>query len=562
MIMSSAASKIIILDESIVSKIAAGEVVERPASVVKELVENAIDAGSKKIVVEVKGGGRKFIRITDDGFGMTKDEAALALERHSTSKIREEKDLYTITTLGFRGEALPSIASVSKLEISTKRKNTVGIILNTEGAKIKEIKEAGIPEGTTVIVRDLFYNTPARLKFLKSKTTEIGHIGNIISQFIFSHPEISFKLTSDGNELLSSPGNGSLFDSVACVYGADISKNLVSLDFTQDLITVNGTTVRSTISRIDRGYQSFFVNKRYVRNSLLSRALEEAFRDLIPKGRYPVAVIFINLPSSQVDVNVHPTKREVKFVNTQKVLDTVTSAVRSALSKGKKGQPKISESFYEKTLGPSSAEIDVFFREVMEPLKDESLASGWFPLAQLFNTYIVAIAGEALVLVDQHAAHERIIYDSLRGKRAVGAQNLLIPENIELPPALSMVLMEKIDVIRSYGFDIEHFGKDAFILRTVPAPLSKVSPKEVLIDMLTELKNLGKTTQLDQLEEKIRAVIACHGATRAGDKLEHAEMQSLLQQLSRTENPATCPHGRPTMIELSKVELEKMFKRK
>lgn len=562
MIESSAVSKIIILDEFIVSKIAAGEVVERPASVVKELVENSIDAGSKKIVVEVKGGGRKFIRVTDDGLGMTKDEAALALERHSTSKIREEKDLYTITTLGFRGEALPSIASVSRLEISTKRKGAVGIILKAEGGKIKEIKEAGIPDGTTVIVRDLFYNTPARLKFLKSKTTEIGHIGNIVSQFIFSHPEISFKLTSDGNELLSSPGNGSLSDSVACVYGTDISKNLIPIDFIQDSITVNGATVRPTISRIDRGYQSFFVNKRYVRNSLLSRALEEAFRDLIPKGRYPVAVVFIDLPSNQVDVNVHPTKREIKFVNTQKVLNTVTSAIRGALSKVQKEQIKISEPFYEKTLEPSSAEIDVFFREVMEPLTDESLASKWFPLAQLFNTYIIATGGEALVLVDQHAAHERVIYDSLRGKRTLGAQNLLISENIELPPALSMVLMEKIDILKSYGFDIEHFGKDTFIVRAVPAPLSKISPKEVLIDMLTELKNLGKTTQLDQLEEKIRAVIACHGATRAGDKLEHVEMQSLLQQLSKTENPTTCPHGRPTMIELSKVELEKMFKRK
>ena len=552
--------RIIILDEPIVNKIAAGEVVERPASVVKELVENSIDAGAGKITVEVAEAGRKLIRVSDDGCGMSGDEVKLSLERHSTSKIKEEKDLYSIMTLGFRGEALPSIASVSKLEISSKAEDEAGVILKEEGGKIKEINEAGIPLGTTVIVRDLFFNTPARLKFLKSRGTELGHIGNIISQFIFSHPGISFKLIADGNELLSSPGSSSLFDSIASVYGSDLAKDLIPVSFSENSISVGGFVTLPTVSRIDRGYESFFVNKRYVRNALLSRSLEEVFRDLIPRGRYPVAIIFIELPAGEVDVNVHPTKREVKFVNTQKVLNSISSAVKNSLS-GPEQRVQGQESLRLET-GDSRLQTDVFFKEVMEPLQGELQNLKWAPLAQLLNTYIIATDGRALVLIDQHAAHERIIYDSLKDKKTFGSQSLLIPESIELPPLLAQVLMDKMDIFKDYGFDMEHFGKDTFMIRALPAPIARVSPKEVLIDMLTEIGELGKTAELEKLEEKIRALVACHGAVRAGDKLGPAEMQNLLKDLSQTENPATCPHGRPTMIELSKDELEKMFKRK
>ena len=546
-------SRIIILPEDLINKIAAGEVVERPASVVKELIENSIDAGARRITVEVEEGGKKLISVTDNGSGMTGQEVKLALERHSTSKIKTLDDLFSITTLGFRGEALPSIASVSKLEIMSKvqsPKSEVGTYLRAEGGKIKELKDIGCPEGTKVEVRDLFYNTPARLKFLKATSTEMRWIAEVVSKFCLSSPEIAFTLIADGKELLRTWGSGKLMDSLVAVYGVDLAKNLLEVSLSQEKIKVSGFLAKPTLSRIDRDYESFFVNRRFVRAPLLNRAVEEIFRNLIPSSRYPIAILFIDLPAREVDVNVHPTKREVRFLKVNEVLEAIKSAVKKSLE-------SIIPTFEAeelpraKTWIPPTLEFEV---TAIQPL---------MPITQLNQTYILATDGEDLALIDQHAAHERILFDQInRELTAKSEQPLLIPETINLKVAEALVLEENLETLKSFGFELEAFGKDTYLLRSVPVVLGKVNPRQTILDMIAELANLGKTRSLEVIQESIKKLIACHGAIKAGDKLSADEMSRLIRDLYSTENPLTCPHGRPTMIRFTKDDLERMFERK
>ncbi len=545
-------SRIQALSEDLINKIAAGEVVERPASVVKELVENSIDASATKIKVEIQSAGRKLIRVSDDGRGMNAEEISLALERHTTSKISKLDDLFNIQTLGFRGEALPSIASVSKTKIEP----------NPSGA------------GVTVEVKDLFWNTPARKKFLKSPMTEMGHIGDIVSKYAMANPNIAFELISDGKPLLSSPGTGNLKDAVLAVYGIDLLRELV--EFSSDgTVKLHGLISRPTLTRIDKSYETFYVNGRYVRNFLLNRALEEAYRTLIPNNRYPVAIIFIDVDPKQVDVNVHPTKREIKFVKTQEVMDAVTSAVKASLEnqniraserenqsiriseeqrEEQKWQPEMAEILFEPR--PSShvpaQEIELEVSAV-QPL---------IPIYQYKETYIICTDGEDLVLIDQHAAHERILYDQLGQRSNVQSrQSLLIPETIELTAKEAIVLQDNIEYLRGIGFDLEEFGNNSYILRSVPTVSAKASAKQLLIDIISELQNLEKSAQLEIKQENIRKLIACHSAIKAGDKLTAPEMNQLIKDLYTTENPLTCPHGRPTMFRLTEEELKKRFAR-
>jgi len=534
-------SKIQVLPEDLINKIAAGEVVERPASVVKELVENSIDANATKIKVEIQSAGRKLIRVSDDGCGMSAEEIAVALARHTTSKIAKLDDLFNIQTLGFRGEALPSIASVSKTKIEP----------NPSGA------------GITVEVKELFWNTPARKKFLKSPMTEMGHIGNIVSKYAMANPNIAFELASDGKPLLSSPGTGNLKDAVLAVYGIDLLKELI--EFSSDgAVRVHGLISRPTLTRIDKAYENFYVNGRYVRNFLLNRALEEAYRTLIPGNRYPAAIIFIEIDPKQVDVNVHPTKREIKFVKTQEVMEAVTSAVKASLENQIIRLPerenqsiRISDELEEKQNwmpAPSS--------HIPLPELEVSAVQPLIPIYQHKETYIICTDGEDLVLIDQHAAHERILYDQLSRQSSVASrQSLLIPETLELPPKESIVLQENIEYLRNIGFDLEEFGNNAYILRSVPAVSAKASAKQLLTDILSELQNLGKSAQLKIKQENIRKLIACHSAIKAGDKLNGQEMNQLIKDLYTTENPLTCPHGRPTMSRLTEEELTKRFAR-
>ena len=576
--------RIKILPEDLINKIAAGEVVERPASVVKELIENSLDASATKITVEIQNAGRKLIRVSDNGSGMTKEELSLAVQRHSTAKISQLEDLFNIQTLGFRGEALPSIASVSRLEIRSSFNgndagNDAGSLLLVEGGKTLKHEDIGSPIGTTIAVKDLFFNTPARKKFLKSPATEMGHIGNIVSKYAMAFPQVAFELISDGKPLLSSPGAGSLKEAVMAVYGIDLLKELLEAEFNFNQGRVYGLISRPTLSRIDKTYENFYVNGRYVRNFLLNRALEEGYRTLIPNNRFPVAILFVDIDPKLIDVNVHPTKREIKFLKTQEVMDAVSSSAKETLSKfsevrsrdegveaslevgsGKKKEDSIDQ------LPISPIQTGILTQNLTSNIKDADLVVSaiqpLFPIYQYKDTYIICTDGEDLVLIDQHAAHERIIYDQLSHKSQVSSrQSLLIPVTIELSPKEIAALQENIEYLKTLGFDLEEFGSNSYLLRAVPAVATKVSPKQLLIDIISEIQNLGKSAQMEIKQESIRKLIACHGAIKAGDKLNAPEMNQLIKDLYSTQNPLTCPHGRPTMFRITEEELKKRFSR-
>lgn len=564
------------LSEDLISKIAAGEVVERPASVVKELIENSIDAHATRITIEVQNAGRKLIRVSDNGDGMNRDEVLLAVQRHTTSKISKLDDLFNIRTLGFRGEALPSISSVSKLEVRSRVKGEgagidAGSQLKVEGGKIIHVEDAGCPVGTTVIVKDLFYNTPARRKFLKSNATEMGHIGNIVSKYVMAFPQIAFELISDGKPLLSSPGSGNLKDAVIAVYGVELAKELIENEFHFQLGKIYGLVSPPTLSRIDKTYETFYVNRRYVRNFLLNRALEEAYRTLIPNNRYPVAILFIELDPKQVDVNVHPTKREVKFLKTQEVMDAITTSIKNSLSKFGEHQKISSDSviYYDDSGSRQRREVSEKewkpeMADVLFPVTshESRVASQEVPIYQYKDTYIICTDGEDLVLIDQHAAHERILYEQLRKQETENRkQGLLIPENIEVNPKEAIILQENMEYLKSLGFDLEEFGNNSYLLRSVPAVATKASPKQLVMDIISEVQDLGKSAQLEIKQENIRKLIACHSAIKAGDKLTSHEMNQLIKDLYATANPTTCPHGRPTMVRLTEEELKKRFGR-
>lgn len=542
-----------VLSDDLINKIAAGEVIERPASVVKELVENALDAGAGQISVEVQDAGKRLIRVADNGSGMTVAEIELALQRHSTSKIATADDLFAIKTLGFRGEALPSIASIAQMKIEP----------NPSG------------NGLTAEVGALFYNTPARKKFLKSNATELGHIGDIIAKYALACPSVAFRLISDGKPLINSPGTGNLLDAVLAIYGAELARELVEVDRPFAAGRVVGLVSRPTISRLDKNYETFFVNGRYIKNFLLNRALEEACRTLIPNNRYPVAILFVEIDPRQVDVNVHPTKREVKFADNTMVMQAVREAVRDALAvgsmgKGEEAGREVGSEMVEMGTAdqlPISNIPSGFL--VLQPTPNFELpelalsgAQPLTPLYQLMPTYIVATDGRELTLIDQHAAHERILYDQLsRGSRVASSQSLLIPETIELSVGETMALMSNLDNLRGIGFEIAEFGGNSFIVRAVPAISAKIPVKQLLLDIVTELLETGGSTQLEVKRENIRKLVACHSAIKAGDPQTSQEMAGLIKDLYATENPLTCPHGRPTMVRITPEELAKRFGR-
>jgi len=536
-------SSIQILPEDLINKIAAGEVIERPASAVKELVENSIDAGARKITVEIQQAGRKLIRVSDNGLGMSEEEISLALQRHSTSKIKALEDLSNLNTLGFRGEALPSIASVSRMKIER----------NPSG------------QGLSVEIKDLFYNTPVRIKFLKSNSSELGHIGDIISKYAIAYPSVAFEFISDGKPILQSSGTGNLKEAILAVYGFELVKQLIDCAFDFDHGRIHGFISLPTLSRLDKNYENFYVNRRYIRNFLLNRALEEGYRTLIPSNRYPVAIIFIDIEPKEVDVNVHPTKREVKFAKTQAVMDAVRNAVlssfknlpRSAQSPMSSVERENQGDFGLQTLDFELAPLPAFI-----PQLEVSSVQPLFPIYQLKSSYIVATDGEDLVLIDQHAAHERILYDKLSDQTTTSpSQPLLLPETIEINPGDEPSLTENLAYLSTLGFEIEAFGTNTYLLRAVPIVASKTSARQLFVDLLSELSTMGRSTQLEIRQENIRKLIACHGAIKAGDPLNQEEMKQLIRDLYLSKNPLTCPHGRPTLLRLTEAELSKRFLR-
>lgn len=593
--------KIKILDDNISTKIAAGEVIERPVSVVKELIENSIDAGSKHIVVEIEKGGKSLIKVTDDGEGMDSDDVRLAFERHATSKISNLDDIFRIKTLGFRGEALPSIASVSVLTVLTKtREASTGTKCTLRGGIIEEFEETAVKEGCCVIVKDIFFNTPARLKFLQSSSREASLIVDLVSKYAIGHPNISFKLSVDGKEVLFTPGNGNLQEVIARIYGFDMAKDMILVDKTFDFGRIYGYISPPKHTRGNRSWETFFVNGRLVKDKGLSTSLEKAYRSLIPHDKFPIAFIKIEIDSSLVDVNVHPAKTEIRFQCESEVHQSLYETVKEGLSsntlipKEKLSLSKINfserfsaaenesflkEEYFTKIYGkienkPIHTSISVLpiktneqseiKKETCKDIKkDNPIFDIHFTriLGQLFKTYILVQGEKEFYLIDQHAAHERILFE--RYSEDLNTQNisqeLLCPSTLKLTFEELNFVEENSDFIRKMGFDFETFGKDTLLIRSVPYFFNKPVQPESLREAIDELKDNGELRWRSR--EKFLASMACHTAIKAGDDLSLDEMQELINQLLSTKNPYSCPHGRPTMISITIYELEKKFKR-
>ena len=558
-----------VLAREVASKIAAGEVVERPASVVKELVENSLDAGASQITVEAQGGGVRFIKVTDNGSGISEGDVQPAFRRYATSKIDTLADLETISTLGFRGEALPSIAAVAEMKILTQAAgDTAATYLQLRGGTVANREKRGRPQGTTVTVHHLFRHFPARLKFLKSATTENGHIANLLSQYALAFPEVRFNLSLEGRTTLHTPGNGNLRDVVAEVYGLEIAEQMLAIGGTAQAPGVTGLVSPASLARSSRGYLSFFVNRRWVRSSLLARAAEDAYQGSLMAGRHPIVILNVSLPPQEVDVNVHPTKTEVRFRSGQ----TVYAAVEKSISKVvvKASPPKVRVAASPPTPSPSlwtasGPETTPVPTPAPSLSATKAAEMTFVPIlrvaGQLSSSYIMAEGPEGLYLIDQHAAHERVLFERIltqRSQQNVDIQGLLEPVNVELSPKHEEVLKARGELLNEFGFSLEPFGGRSYLLRAVPVMMKGGNLAE---GVRTLLDSLSSDEGPLRREEKMAQSLACHAAVKAGESLTDEEMRELVRQLEQTSQPRTCPHGRPTMIHLSSRQLEKEFGR-
>ncbi len=555
-----------VLDKELMARIAAGEVVERPASAVKELVENSLDAGSSQISVEVRGGGVGLIRVTDNGVGISPVEVELAFERHATSKIGNLEDLERIDSLGFRGEALPSIAAVAEVDMVTSAVGeTVGAYLGLKDGVIASRRSQGRSQGTTVTVKNLFRKVPARLKFLKSQATENSHIANVVTQYALAFPEVKFSLFIDGKMALRTPGSGQLLDSVAGVYGLEIAQNMLEVGSASvSLPGVTGLVSSPTVSRSSRGYLSFFVNRRWITSRLLARAVEEAYHGLLMVGRYPIAIINVWLALPEVDVNIHPTKTEVKFQQGHVIFSTVQRAVRQALVE-QMPVPKM-EARAATPLSPiepkpalwTPAKINRTTSTPVTPPAPAASLPVLRVLGQLESSYIITEGPDGLYLIDQHAAHERVLFERIKEQRSrqeAEVQGLLEAVTLEVSPKQAEVLKWHYQDLAEFGFSIEPFGDKTYIVRAVPALLYDKD----WMGMLTGL--MDSPSDESDWAESVAISLACHSAVRAGQALAEGEMRELVRQLEQTLLPHTCPHGRPIMVHLSSGQLRKGFGR-
>ena len=642
--------KIQVLDQVTIDKIAAGEVIERPASIVKELVENAIDAKATAIVVEIKEGGISFIRITDNGCGMEKEDVPYAFLRHSTSKIRSVDDLSHISSLGFRGEALSSIAAVSQVELITKPKESIfGTVYRIEGGKEISIDETGAPDGTTFLIRQLFYNTPARRKFLKTAMTEASHVGDLLTRLSLSHPEISFQFINNGQSKLHTSGNGNLKDVIYHIYGREITSHLLPVSYNANGIQISGFVGEPIISRGNRNFENYFINGRYVKSNIISKAIEDAYKDFTMQHKYPFTVLHLSVDGETVDVNVHPTKMELRFSNQQQVYNCVCEAVGKALhqeeliphvelpdphppkaaempeskipssgEKGKKDLDYFMTKMRERVLSyheqNSAAEVkdrkEIFkperqadrikeavnYRKTIEEKEipaparppvpesvqqqveqkteqlnffDEKLltkkaVAEYKIIGQVFETYWLVEFRDDLYIIDQHAAHERVLYEkTLAGMktRDFTSQMISPPIILDLSMKEAQLLNKYIDRFTRIGFEIEEFGQDSYAVRAVPDNLFSIAKKELLMEMIDNLSDeLATEITPDIIDEKV-ASMSCKAAVKGNMKLSAAEVETLIGELLELDNPYHCPHGRPTIIAMSKREMEKKFKR-
>lgn len=571
--------KIHILDELTITKIAAGEVIERPASVVKELIENSIDAGASDIRVEVERGGKKLIRVIDNGCGMGKEDAALSFVKHSTSKIGSIEDIEDVATMGFRGEALSSITAIAKVEIITKtNEDMAGTKVTVHGGKPVGISETGAADGTAVTVEDLFYNTPARKKYLKSDSTELAHIIDVVTRNALGHNGVSFTLLHNGNEIIRSPAS-ELRDTVLHIYGQDIARAMVPVNFISRFAEVTGYISKPEITRGSIDSQSFFINNRSVTSRALGFGLREGYGTLIPKGRYPVAVLKISVNTKEVDVNVHPTKNQVRLSHEREVSEALAGAVRSALS-GRDLTPPVKGT--QSLLYEQNQEIPALVKEeeaeFRYPPKDterrlrrteryiadragETDISQVKILGQVDNVYVIAETKDGLMIIDQHAAHERILFEQVRNGKREDAQELIVPLNLNLDSRERALMRESIPYLEEFGFRISEFGPGSFAVTAVPNVLGKLEDPDLVHDIMADILSDGKIKDETGIFERVTKSIACRGAIKAGAGCSPDQMESLVRQLFATGNPYTCPHGRPTMVSFNRQELDKLFRR-
>ena len=647
-------SKVRLLPESLANKIAAGEVVERPASAVKELIENSLDAKAQNVKVIVRAGGKRLIQVLDNGEGLSPDDALLAFERHATSKIASAEDLTGITTLGFRGEALPSIAGVSRLIMETRTQDQpVGTSIEIAGTRILGVKEIVRPQGTSVLVRDLFFNVPARKKFLRTDNTELSHIVNVFTQYALAYPENSISLVSSGTELFNFQSVNQLKERLFQVFGSDLLKQLVELEteiplvsnrtqtdktFGQERIYLHAFISTPDVQKLNRNSLYFFVNQRMVRDKMLIHALLQAYRHILPSGAFPVALLFIEMPYSEVDVNVHPSKTEVRFRRQSLIHDFLQESIRKALMNTRFQTPfsvrpeesttwqhnrfptKKIESYSVEKLRvdpgfsqsqPFQKTSENFTNNLPElPLSSHSLKSPPLedrlpfqspnlpipsplcatsklisrgeqqtsdiedikvfnsseiqPLGQIEESFIVASDKGSLLIIDQHVAHERILFEKILSERQKGkleTQGLLLPLIIELTPQQQVILENISTELNSCGFEVEPFGHRTLAIKSVPTDLTTADLKELLGELLDGLEKETQQVSLERIKEKIAASIACHAAIKVNTHLEHSKMIWLIDELLKTKYPTTCPHGRPIILRYKKTEILKAFKR-
>lgn len=594
------------LDPRTVDQIAAGEVVERPAAVLKELVENALDARARRISIELAGSGRALIRVVDDGIGMSPGDAAASLQRHATSKIATAEDLILVATLGFRGEAIPSIASVSRFTMRTAAEDGVRTVLHVEGGRADPPTFESGPRGTDITVEDLFHNVPARLKFLKSDTTELGAAIDYVSRYALAYPHVAWDLSHEGRTILRTGGEGDLHAALVEVWGRDLARGMVPFDTEIGRLRLSGYVSPPHLTKPTRAFQYLYVNGRPVRTRTLVAAVDQAFRDLTPEKRHPLLVLMIGLPPELVDVNVSPTKSEVRFQREGEVFDAIRLALRgtlvehgmmpeaervaavNAVLRGAYTGPTV-EDFRlrpapeDATRLPMTSVYDV---ETVPRLPDQPpvewaaphpeggldlartpfayLLDGLRVIGQAMNTFIVAETRHGVVIIDQHVAHERVLYEHLcgvRGRSAIERQPLLVPQTMELDGRSAALLGGRLEELREVGFDLEPFGERTFVVRGVPAALRSKDPVKALRDMVDELVELSVTRRIVPTREQIWITTSCKMAVKAGDPLSKPEMEKLLQDLALTENPYLCPHGRPITVTLDRDALLRLFKR-
>ncbi len=588
------------------AKIAAGEVIERPASVVKELVENSLDAGASQIAVEIREGGLALIRVADDGCGIEPGELRLAFERHATSKVAGEDDLWRIATLGFRGEALPSIAAAGEVELLTRvAGNDVGARLKLRDGVIVDEGSGAAPPGTSFTVRRLFAAQPARLKFVRSPGGEATHVATAVMHYALAYPEVRFTLAVDARTTLQTEGSGELLDAVAAVYGSDVASAGLPVEtpaINEGEPSLRGVVIEPRLHRASRGYIGVYVNRRWVKNRALTFAIDEAYQGMLPVGRHPIAVIDITLPPDEVDVNVHPTKAEVRLRREREVFALLQRSVRRVLSQ-QSPVPSVGGGLWSgasfttppapPALPARPADVPpMFLRDpaAQPPLPsaahgapsvavatDEASSQGadapmlerlplLRPIGQVGNTYVIAEGPEGLYLIDQHAAHERVLYERCLSAARAGrpeTQGLLEPLTVELSAAHRALVEEQRGELERLGFDIEHFGDDAYVVRSVPPAIAAgdVVSRRIVEVLDRALRDAEADTQRDPTH-RLAASVACHGAVRAGMPMSDVEQRELLRQLEECESPRTCPHGRPTMLHLTADALAREFRRK